>query len=301
MSKSKQRDLEEAAIKNYLLPFLNLHKQHPLLPGAQSVRGQAAFIGLDEKVLADARISFGKITKNAALDLLKDEDVMEWVLALPFRKSDTIMVIGDSLTDDLQGWFEIFKHVVEIGVDDSRHKFVNAAVYGSTSLDALRRTDRDLALNKPNWVIIALGSHDAQRLHAASDRTLVSIAEFWENISTIEAMVSEITKNPIIWLTPPPTVEELMQDMPLFPGVILEKDLSQYREVIAGKMGYVIDPHGHRLGQPAAAWNYLADGFHVSVAGHTETAKLVLRTLASDKELPVQDNSSMDFDPEDDY
>lgn len=287
MSKSEKRALEEAALKNYLLPFMNLHKKHPFLPGAQSIKGQASFIGIDEKSLADARATYSKTAKTAALDLLKSEDVMEWVQNLPIQKTDRIMVIGDSLSDDAQGWFEIFKYVLEIGVDDADFRFTNSAVYESTSLDALRRTDRDLTIHKPDWVIIALGSFDAQRLHAAKHRTLVSIAEFWENISTIESMVSEVTSNPVIWLTPPPTISELMEEMPLFSGILSEDDLSHFREVIAGKTGFVVDPLGQRMGNPAQAWNYLADGFHLSISGHMETVKSVLQVLASDRKEQV--------------
>lgn len=285
---SKKKELEIAAIKNYLAPFLNLHKQHPLLPGAQTLRGQASFIGIDEKELSELRTVYSKTAKNAALDLLKDDIVLEYIDNLPFNPTDKIMVIGDSITDDAQGWFEIFSGVLEVGIDNADFTFINTAVYGSTSLDALRRVDRHLGLNSPNWVIIALGSHDAQKLHGIGNhRTLVSLAEFWENISTIESMVNEVTSNPIIWITPPPVIAELMQDMPLFDGVLDDKDLNQYREVIAGKNGYVVDPNGIRMGNPAQAWNYLPDGFHPSIAGHMETVKYLLKSL-SQKELISQ-------------
>lgn len=278
---SKKKELEIAAIKNYLAPHLNLHKQFPLLPGAQTLRGQAAFIGIDEKELAELRSGYANTAKKAGLDMLKDDIVLEHVDNLPFKSTDTIMVIGDSITDDAQGWFEIFCNVLSIGVDDAEFTFINAAIYNSTSLDALRRVDRDLALNSPDWVIVALGSHDAQKLHGIGEhRTLVSLAEFWENISAIESMVSEVTSNPIIWITPPPVIAELMLDMPLFDGVVDNAELSQFREVIAGKNGYVVDPNGVRMGNPAQAWNYLPDGFHPSVAGHMETVKNLLQVLA---------------------
>lgn len=279
MSRQTKLELELAAIKNYLLPFLNLHKQYPFLPGAQNIKGQSAFIGIDELALADFRQSYKNVCKIAALDLLKEDEIIENVSRLPFNTTDTIMVVGDSHADDLQGWFEIFRHLLEIGVDEASFKILNNAVYGSTSVDVLRRIDRDLSLNKPEWVIIALGSHDAQMLHGTGDRTLVSLAEFYENISTIESMIQEVTPNPIIWVTPPPVVTELMEDMPMFSGVLYERKLAPYREVIAGKSGYIIDPLGNRMGRPAEAWNYLADGFHLSTSGHIETVKWLLRGL----------------------
>jgi lysophospholipase L1-like esterase len=280
MTSKNKLDLELAAVKNYLLPYLNLHKHHPFLPGAKNIKGQAAFIGLTENELAEHRQTYSKNARLAALDLLKREDVIEFVQMLPFQATDTIMVVGDSITDDLQGWFEIFRFVLEIGVDDAAFRLKNEAVYGSTSVDVLRRIDRDLDILKPDWVIIALGSVDAQRFHGTGDRTLVSLAEFYENISTMESMVAEVTDNPIIWITPPPAITELMQDMPLFGGLLHEADLGAFREVVSGKSGYVVDPHGRRMGSPANAWNYMPDGFHPSIAGHCETVVTLLRSLA---------------------
>lgn len=285
----KKKELEIAAIKNYLAPYLNLHKVHPFLPGALTLKGQAAFIGMEEAELKELRQTYDKTAKTAALELLKDDLVADHVQQAPFKSDARIMVIGDSTADDLQGWFEILRHTLSIGVDDAEFTFINAAVYNSTSLDVLRRLDRDLNVYKPDWVIVSVGSHDAEKLHAFGDnRTLVSLAEFWENIAVIESMIGEVTRNPIIWVTPPPVITELMQDMPLFSGVIDEAELSSYRELIAGKSGYVVDPYGTRMGNPPNAWNYLADGFHASLSGHLETVKAILRSL-SKEELPTTD------------
>ncbi len=284
----KKKELEIAAIKNYLAPYLNLHKVHPFLPGALTLKGQAAFIGMEEAELKELRQAYDKTAKTAALELLKDDLVSDHVQQVPFKTDARIMVIGDSNADDLQGWFEILRHTLTIGVDDAEFTFINAAVYNSTSLDVLRRLDRDLSVYKPDWVIVNLGSHDAEKLHAFADnRTLVSLAEFWENIAVIESMIGEVTRNPIIWVTPPPVITELMQDMPLFSGVIDEAELSGYRELIAGKSGYVVDPYGTRMGNPPNAWNYLADGFHASLSGHLETVKAVLRSLSKEEDLPA--------------
>lgn len=284
----KKKELEIAAIKNYLAPYLNLHKVHPFLPGALTLKGQAAFIGMEEAELKELRQSYDKTAKTAALELLKDDLVSDHVQQVPFKSDARIMVIGDSTADDLQGWFEILRHTLSIGVDDAEFTFINAAVYNSTSLDVLRRLDRDLSVYKPDWVIVSVGSHDAEKLHAFGDnRTLVSLAEFWENIAVIESMIGEVTRNPIIWVTPPPVITELMQDMPLFSGVIDEAELSGYRELIAGKSGYVVDPYGTRMGNPPNAWNYLADGFHASLSGHLETVKALLRSLSKEEDMPA--------------
>jgi lysophospholipase L1-like esterase len=285
MAKLTNKDLEISAIKNYLLPFLNLQKKFPLLPGAKTLKGQATLIGIDESVLSEARQHLVQIVKTAALDLLKQEDIIEQIEKLPFKDGETVLVIGDSLTDDMQGWFEILRHVVELSSTSRDLRFINAAIYGSTSIDALRNSYRALSIAKPTWVIIALGSIDAQRLHSATDRTLVSMAEFWENLNSLEQIIAEFTPNPVIWITPPPAITELMQDMPLFEGTLDESDLASYREIITGKPGFIVDPSGKRMGMPPQAWNYLADGFHPSVIGHIETVKEFLMVMSSDTKV----------------
>lgn len=276
---SDNTTFETTIIKQLLLPVMNLKKRFPWLPGARTVQGEAVFIGISEDELMDARIRYDMAAKQAALELLKEDAIVDALNAKPFGEKGTIVAVGDGLTEDAQGWFEILKHVLEIGTEGG-FRCVNAAVSGSTSLDSLRTFERDVILEKPDWVIIALGSHDAMRLHGVPNRTLVSLAEYWENISAMESMAGEATKNSVIWITPPPVSAEQMKEFPLFEGTILESDLHHYREVLAGKTGIVVDPYGQRLGRPLGPWNVHSDGFHMTTAGHTETVRALFRAFA---------------------
>ncbi|MFW6347517.1 MAG: SGNH/GDSL hydrolase family protein [Cyclonatronaceae bacterium] len=286
--KSKQ-ELEKEAIKDYLAGFLNLEKRFPLLPGARSTEYVANFIGLSKQELVDARITLDEQAEQAAQELLKDEDTLQYITRLPFRQGDKLVVIGDSLSDDLQGWFEILRHVLEIGRPDLELEFNNAAVQGDTSFDALRRLNRSVIHAQADWVFVGLGSYDAMRLHPLPERTHVSLTEFWENMNAIEEVIAATTKNPPVWITPPPVITEMMQQVALFDGVVYNEDLSQFREVTAGRKGFVIDPKGVRMGQPAEAWNYLPDGFNPALAGHVATAKSLLKTLYQRKSVKSSD------------
>lgn len=276
---SDNTTFETTVIKQLLLPVMNLKKRFPWLPGARTIQGEAAFIGISQDELMDARIRYDMAAKQAALELLKEDVIVDALNAKPFGENGTIVAVGDGLTEDAQGWFEILKHVLEIGTEGG-FRCVNAAVSGSTSLDSLRTFERDVILEKPDWVMIALGSHDAMRLHGVPNRTLVSLAEYWENISAMENMSAEVTKNPVIWITPPPVDALQMKEFPLFEGTILESDLHHYREVLAGKTGIVVDPYGQRLGRPLGPWNVHSDGFHLTTAGHAETVRALFRAFA---------------------
>jgi lysophospholipase L1-like esterase len=285
MSKKSEKDLlEKEAIKNYFIQFLNLEKRFPLLPGVRNKANVAAFIGLDEDELAKARKQFEKVARTAADELLRDETIALNLEKLPFRKGELILVIGDSISDDLQGWFEILRFMLLKALPDYKLKFTNSAVANDTSHNMLKRFNQDVLAQKPDWVIVAAGTFDAQRLHVASDRPHTSLADFWENLNSMEYAVKSVTKNPVIWITPPPVISELMLKVPFFDGVIEEGDLVAYRDVISGKAGYIIDPAGERMGRPGDAWNYLPDGLHPSPAGHVQTVKYFIDALISPKE-----------------
>ncbi|MFW6157519.1 MAG: SGNH/GDSL hydrolase family protein [Balneolaceae bacterium] len=272
---------EKEVLEKYLLQFLNLEKRFPLLPGITNKKNVAGLIGLEEDELVKLRNLFRTNAKEAALELLKDEEVSAWIDKLPFEDGDTIAAIGDSITDDLQGWFNIFQNVLEITFEEKEFSFINAGVSYDTSTDALKRLNRDLLSHNPDWVIVALGTFDTQRLHVAPNRTLVPLADYWENTNSIESAVKEITEHPLIWITPPPVITEMLQKMRLFEFEIFEKDLSEIREILTGKTGYIVDPLGKRMGDDGPeAWNYLSDGLHPSLSGHTETVRELLRTLA---------------------
>lgn len=302
---SKASEEEKEVLEKYLLPFLNLEKRFPLLPGIENREAMARLMGLEEDELVNLRDRFRENTREAAGELLEDEEVGEWLDDLPFEENDTIVALGDSITDDLQGWFGIFEHALNLTIPDSDLTFINAGVSYDTSSDALKRLNRDVLAHEPDWVIVALGTFDAQRLHVEPNRPLVSLATYWENINTIEAAVKDYTDNPLIWITPPPVITEMLQKIRLFDFDLFNEDLDNIREVLSGKQGYIVDPIGKRMSEDdeVQAWNYLSDGLHPSLSGHLNTVKELLRHLARSKkvegssmEKPEDFNEDMDLD-----
>lgn len=300
--KHKASKEEKEVLEKYLLQFLNLEKQYPLLPGIENSKAIAGLFGLEENELIKLRERFSENAKEAAVELLEEDEAADWLDDLPFEKDATIVALGDSITDDLQGWFTIFKHVLEIGVEDAGYTFINSGVSYDTTTDALQRLNRDVLTHEPDWVIVALGTFDAKRLHVSPDRPLVSLADYWENTNTIEANISEITDNPLIWITPPPVITEMLQQIRLFNYDIFEEDLSNIREILNGKKGYIVDPLGKRMGgseedeDGPEAWNYLSDGLHPSLSGHVNTVKSLLKHLTQSQKV-----EGTSFETPDDY
>ncbi len=271
---------EKEIIKQYLLQFYNLEKRYPLLPGMQNTGAVAKLFGLEEEELKAARTTFDEQAKQAAIEILKDDEINDLLSDLPFDGEETIVALGDSLTDDLQGWFSILTHVLEIATENPDFNFINAGISFDTTTAALQRLDRDVLVHKPDWVFVALGTFDAQRLNLATNRTLLPLSETWENLNTIQDALMEEVENELVWISPPPVIPELLADNPLYDFSIQEADLSQVRELVSGKKGFIVDPRGVRMGKPQPdAWNYLSDGLHPSLSGHSETVKHLLKVL----------------------
>ena len=285
---------EREVLEKYLLQFLNLEKRFPLLPGINNTEAVAKLMGIKEENFLNLRAQFQENAKQAAIELLEDEEVNNWIDELPFNGDETIVALGDSLTDDLQGWFNIFQHVLEIAIAGADFTFINSGISYDTTTDAIKRLNRDVLDHNPDWVMVGLGTFDMQRLKIAPERTLVSLADYWENINTIEGAVSNVTDNPIVWITPPPVISEMLEDIRLFNFELSEQDLQGVREILTGKKGYIVDPLGSRMGEEEPeAWNYLSDGLHPSISGHTNTVKEILRhlTQTEDPEEGAQLNS----------
>ncbi len=280
MTKHRASDAEKEALEKYLLQFLNIEKQFPLLPGIGNEEAMAGLMGIDTDELVKLRELFQKNAKEAALELLKEDEIADWVDELPFEDGDTIAAVGDSMTDDLQGWFSIFSYMLDVAKPDAKFTFINSGVSYNTSSDALRRLHRDVLSQNPDWVIVALGTFDSIRPDISPDRTLLPLSETWENLNTISSAIQQVTDNPVIWITPPPVIPGLLDEMDLFDFDISEKDLFSVREVIAGKKGYIVDPAGRRMGNPPEAWYYLSDGINPSLSGHTNTVRELLKSLA---------------------
>ncbi|MDX1642349.1 MAG: SGNH/GDSL hydrolase family protein, partial [Balneolaceae bacterium] len=79
MTKHKATEKEKEALEKYLLQFLNLEKHFPLLPGIENEESIAGLMGLSVDELQKLRGVFAENAKESALELLKEEDVIEWV------------------------------------------------------------------------------------------------------------------------------------------------------------------------------------------------------------------------------
>lgn len=284
MAKKKATKEEKSVLEQFMLPFHHIEKRIPLFPGKNNTASEAGLFGITEEELRKYRSNFDENAKEAALEILKEDEIVDCLEKIPVDGEETIVAFGDSNTEDAQGWFPILRHILEISTEKANFNFINAGVSYNTTAEALRRIDRDVVVHEPDWVIIALGTFDAQRLNIAPERTLLPLSETWENIETIQSILEPRVENPLVWITPAPVINDLLEENLLYDFTIEEKDLSQVQELVAGKSGAIIDSRATRMGEDGPqVWNYLPDGLHHSLSGHMETVKAVIKKLAAPK------------------
>src|SRR5690625_3253237 len=102
MSQDKAGKEEKEALEKYLLQFLNLEKRFPLLPGIANEEALAGLVGLDKEEFDKLRELYRNNAREAALEMVKEGELEEWLDSLPFGPGETIVALGDSMTDDLQ-------------------------------------------------------------------------------------------------------------------------------------------------------------------------------------------------------
>ncbi|MDR9416484.1 MAG: GDSL-type esterase/lipase family protein [Gracilimonas sp.] len=284
MDQKKATEEEKGILEQFMIPFYHVNKRIPLFPGKNNIESEAKLFGLTKDELITYRKNLDENAREAALEILKDDEIVDCLDSIPMDGEETIVALGDSITEDAQGWFTILQHVLEISTENANFNFVNAGISYNTTSEALRRIDRDVIIHEPDWVIVALGTFDAQRLNIAPNRTLLPLSETWENIETIQSILDERVSNPIIWITPAPVITDLLIENPLYDFTIEKKDLNQVQDLVAGKQGAIIDGKSHRMGEEPQAWHYLPDGIHHSLSGHIETVKAIVKKLAEKKD-----------------
>ena len=281
MAKKRLSEEEKSVLEQFMVPFFHAEKRHPLFPGRNNIDVEAGLLGITRDELETFRKNLDENAKQGALELLKEDEIIDLMDKLPFDGEETIVGLGDSSTEDAQGWFTILKYVLEITFENADFTFINSGVAYNTTTDALKRLDRDVLLYEPDWVFVSLGTFDIQRLNIAPQRTLIPLSETWENLNTIHEILEEQVENPTLWITPTPVISELLASNPIYEFTIEREDLEQVQQLVSGKTGGIVDPKGIRMGEDEPkAWNYLTDGLHPSLSGHINTVREVLRTLA---------------------
>jgi lysophospholipase L1-like esterase len=262
--------------------FIHPEKVFFYLPGLQDEAAIAGMYGLDVDQYRAIRSHFEAITRQAAEDLLADDELAARVDRLPFRAQATLVGIGDSFTDDLQSWLEILRQVLALRRPEDQIQVVNAAVSARTSVEILHYIMPTLGL-RPDWIFCLVGGNDAKRTGPEPAKTLVSVTETAANLDAVRRLAAAQTEAEWVWITPG-TVDETR--IAAFPGFQQGQsswrntDLLAIGDEMRGRPEPVVDLQA-LFGNPPDPELLGPDGLHPSLAGQQAIARAVIERLTA--------------------
>ena len=265
----------------YVLQFQHPKKILAGMPGMSDAT-VAAIFGIAVEVYRRLRGRFAKRALQAAHDLLADAEFAERVDRLPFKPGDTVVGLGDSITDDDQSWLEILRALVEVQRPQDRIQIVNAGISGDTTSQMISRFV-DVVVQEPDWIICMAGTNDARRHGRWPTKVLVSIEETRKNLEMLRNFAATQTSAQRVWMTPTPVIEDqIASDWFLGPRQLVwsNEDLSAIADAVRDQPDLVVDLWT-TFGTPADPDLLLPDGLHPSLAGQIKIVSDLVDRLSA--------------------
>lgn len=263
-----------------MLQFFHYEKLLALMPG-MSEQLMATLNGFSLDDYRAVRAQFAGQARAAAQELLADADFAARVDRLPFAAGAVVAALGDSITDDLQSWFEILHHALDLRRPDDKVTFINAGISGETTTQMLARFFA-LADRKPDWIICFAGTNDARRHGHQPAKTLVSPAETEQNLAALRHFGATQTSAQWLWVTPATVVEEQIAADPFLSGRQVfwrNDDVRAAADAVRRQPGPVVDLQP-LFGTPANPAYLISDGLHPNLTGQKVIVRAVVEALS---------------------
>jgi lysophospholipase L1-like esterase len=263
-----------------MLQFFHYEKLLALMPG-MSEQLTATLNGFSLDDYRALRAHFAGQAREAAQELLADADFAARVDRLPFAPGATVAAVGDSITDDLQSWFEIVRHALDLRRPNDNVTFINAGVSGETTSQMLARFFA-IADRKPDWIICFAGTNDARRHGHQPTKTLVSPDETERNLAALRHFGATQTSAQWLWVTPATVVEEQIASDPFLSGRQVHwrnDDVRAAADAVRRQPGPIVDLQP-LFGTPANPAYLLSDGLHPNLTGQKVIARAVVEGLS---------------------
>lgn len=244
--------------------YTHLDKLYGYLPGMRDAL--PAVFGLTTLEYQTVLDRFASRADSAASDLLADPTFAARIDALPFQAGQTVLAIGDSITDDLQSWAEILRHVLRRRRPNLNITLVNEGLSAHTSTMVLRRFPATLAAHHPDWVLCALGGNDVTRIGPEPSRPLIAPPDTVANFRRMRALAPQ---RHWVWLTPVAVREDRVAANPAFrfgSSSWRNDDIRALAREMHRLEGPVVDLVA-TFGVPADPTLQGEDGVHPSIAG----------------------------------
>jgi len=257
------------------LQYTHLEKLYGYLPGMPDAL--PAVFAMPPAEYHAVREGFTAAARDAAHDLLADPEFAALVDALPFTEGQTVLAVGDSVTDDLQSWAEILRHLLHLRRPALGVRLVNNGLSAHTTTMVLRRWPATVNGTRPDWVLCGLGGNDVTRVGGFLQ---VEPAASVTNLLRLRAIAPDPRW---LWLTPVPVDEERVAEFPAFRfggSSWRNDDIRALADAMTGLDEPVVGLVA-AFGVPVGDGLQGADGVHPTLAGQTAIARAVVERLAN--------------------
>ena len=128
-----------------------------------------------------------------------------------FRPDQTILFIGDSITDagrrgpdapDGTGYVSQVRNVLLARYPDLHLTVINQGVSGNTTRDLRARWQRDVIAHRPDWLALKIGINDVWRSFGGNRREAVPLPEYTAILRELLDATRAQTEARLILLTP---------------------------------------------------------------------------------------------------
>ncbi|TQS41141.1 SGNH/GDSL hydrolase family protein [Cryptosporangium phraense] len=214
--------------------------------------------------------------RAAAAELLSDDAYRRAVRSLPYRPGERVVAVGDSITADRLGWFELLAASLELD-GEPRPTLVNLSVSGNTTADVIERFDL-LEAAEPSRVLLMLGTNDARSHGRTSRFRMATAAETERNLRALAGLITEDLGAEVTMITPTAVdqvrVDRAFADAPVHWDAA---EIAELADVVRAVDPAAIDLHARtRTARPG---NLEDDGVHPTVAGQRFILTCVLARL----------------------
>jgi acyl-CoA thioesterase I len=264
-----------------ILQFLHPEKLLAGLPGVNDA-ALAALFGIDVSLYQRIKDHFVANARGAAAELLANADFVAKVDKLPFQPGETIVGLGDSITDDWQSWLEILRHLLANRRPNDNLTIINAGISGNTTADMNGRF-LNIVQQQPKWIICMAGTNDARGHGLRPIKSMISLEETAKNLTMLRAFAANQTTAQWVWITP----ATLIMDKIASHWFLGPLQLTWTNEHMAGIANLMRQQTTDRVvdlqpifGNPANPDYLLDDGLHPSLEGQKAIARALVEKLA---------------------
>jgi acyl-CoA thioesterase-1 len=214
-------------------------------------------------------------TSRAASEMVSEPGFRRAIEALPFHADDRVVAVGDSITADRTGWFELLAASIAL-TGAGRAELHNLGVSGNTTADVLERYDLIEAV-RPSHVLLMLGTNDVRIHGRAGGYRMATSHETERNLRALIDLITGDLDASITLITPPPVDQQRVDGF--FSEAPVRWDATTMDEIAA--VVRKIDPDCvdlHTAFGNAGAGDLLEpDGVHPTLPGQ----RLILRTIVN--------------------